>query len=74
MSPPRAKPSSSGGPCRSPAAVSAGPTSGQATAQTRTRARRRPAGDSSQAHTAPSSPAPATDAPASGGAHRWPNA
>jgi hypothetical protein len=38
--------------------------------QTRTWAWRGPAGDSSQAHTAPSSPAAATEAPASGGAHR----
>jgi hypothetical protein len=37
---------------------------------TRTRARRGPAGDSSQAPTVPSNPAAATKAPASGGSHR----
>jgi hypothetical protein len=49
----------------SPTAVSTSPASGQAAPQIQTRARGGPAGDSSQAHTAPSSPAPATEAPAS---------
>ena len=49
------------------------PTRGHSTPQTRTWTWRGPAGDSSQAHAAPSRPAPATEAPASGGSHRTPN-
>jgi hypothetical protein len=67
---PTAKPTSSGGPCWSWAAVRAIPTSGQSTPQIRIWGWGGPAGDSSQADTAPSSPAPATEAPASGGSHR----
>jgi hypothetical protein len=45
--------------------VSTTPTNSHTIAQTQSRASRGAAGDNNHAHTAPSSPAPATEAPAS---------